>query len=86
MLYNFDFPDGRVFTDKTEYEKALREGWVEAPWLIAIPTFIPLAQEEPMTAKEEVQTNGNKPDGHATRKRRAPAAKRGGAKRNPNKR
>jgi hypothetical protein len=34
FLYHHTKPDGKIFTDEDEYNKALREGWVEAPWLV----------------------------------------------------
>jgi hypothetical protein len=34
FLYHKTAPDGQIFTNKSDYEKAVTAGWVEAPWLI----------------------------------------------------
>jgi hypothetical protein len=34
FAYHEDYPDGKIFTDETEYKQMLQEGWVEAPWLV----------------------------------------------------
>ena len=34
ILYSVEAPQGRLFTDEEELRMALRDGWVEAPWLV----------------------------------------------------
>lgn len=33
-LYSKDAPKGKIFDDEDEFKKALKDGWVEAPWLV----------------------------------------------------
>lgn len=36
-LYHWEEPKGKIFTDQGEYDRALADGWVEAPWLAVKP-------------------------------------------------
>ena len=73
FLYHSTYPDGKIFTDRLEYMKALRDHWVEAPWLV----------EKPDCVEVEVVKNGDKPNGKRAYKRRASSVKHRKPKRDP---
>ena len=37
ILYSKEEPEGKIFVDPEEYDQALKDGWVEAPWLVDEP-------------------------------------------------
>lgn len=39
FLYHKDYPGGRIFTDETEYQEAVKAGWVDAPWEVNNPDY-----------------------------------------------
>ena len=65
-LYRHDFPLGKLFEDGEEYGQALKDGWVEAPWLVEQPvekeiltaTSVPDKPKPKRTARK--RTSGDK--------------------------
>ena len=34
FLYHQTFPKGKIFENEGDFNEALQDGWVEAPWLV----------------------------------------------------
>ena len=48
-LYHRDAPEGRIFTEESECLAALKDGWVEAPWLVDEAIEVSIEVPEPET-------------------------------------
>jgi hypothetical protein len=53
FLYHKTYPQGRIFSQEDEYLTCLRDGWVEAPWLVDYPFPV----EAPSETSQEAKTD-----------------------------
>ena len=51
FLYHSTAPEGFIFDNEDKYLKALRDGWVEAPWLVGEVKAPPVTEEAPVPIK-----------------------------------
>jgi len=63
FLYSKEFPKGKIFDDYKEYVEALKNGAVEAPWLINEPK-----EEKPAPFRPVFEQNKKRKPGRPPRK------------------
>lgn len=70
-LYHNSQPAGKIYTDEESLNKAINDGWVDAPWKVNVPDIVKL----------EIIDNGNMPKPKRPYKRHPANAKRSKPKR-----
>ena len=81
FLYHSTAPEGVIFDKEDEFLGALRDGWVEAPWLIGAPKAPPVMEEAPVPIEVLPKTKRLPP----AKPKMAPGRKAKGAKAGGNK-